>query len=536
MFASSSHRFPSSSPELISTSTTAGTPLLGSHRIHLYYPPFPLPAIDDDLPTHSSREQREAERRVEETCRYVNTRITTSSNGGDSNNKKKSKLANIFGGDAEDMTDELETKSKPSDASSSSSHSSSQPPLLTCSSLCELSFDAHATYLMNGLLGKTGCHSSLDSSRPWLLYWCIHGLDLLGRLDTLDSSIALGVVHLLRRCMNPNSGGFGGGPGQQAHTAPTYASVLTLSVLTSHPDKHVAEQAMELLREARSGILQFYLSCKVHHLNLGSAGNGLGGFRVSKDGEIDTRGTYTICAIASLLGILTPELSRGAGDWLARCQTYEGGLGGEPGMEAHGGYTYCGLAAAIVLNTTSKMNIPLMLKWSANRQMEYEGGFQGRTNKLVDGCYSFWVGALFPMLHSLLQAPILEKESITAASPSPSPLPIHPTSTEPSSTTPPTTAPSSSPSVSISAAAASSDAGWLFDTLALQRYLLVSCQAAMGGLRDKPGKNADLYHTAYCLSGLAVAQNATTMENSPVLGRKENILVSHTCKHVANEL
>jgi protein farnesyltransferase subunit beta len=34
--------------------------------------------------------------------------------------------------------------------------------------------------------------------------------------------------------------------------------------------------------------------------------------------------------------------------------------------------------------------------------MKFEGGFQGRTNKLVDGCYSFWQGALFPLLHFLL--------------------------------------------------------------------------------------------------------------------------------------
>lgn len=34
--------------------------------------------------------------------------------------------------------------------------------------------------------------------------------------------------------------------------------------------------------------------------------------------------------------------------------------------------------------------------------MSFEGGFQGRTNKLVDGCYSFWQGAAFPILYSLL--------------------------------------------------------------------------------------------------------------------------------------
>ena len=29
---------------------------------------------------------------------------------------------------------------------------------------------------------------------------------------------------------------------------------------------------------------------------------------------------------------------------------------------------------------------------------------QGRTNKLVDGCYSFWQGGLFPVIAHTLQA------------------------------------------------------------------------------------------------------------------------------------
>ena len=34
--------------------------------------------------------------------------------------------------------------------------------------------------------------------------------------------------------------------------------------------------------------------------------------------------------------------------------------------------------------------------------MAGQGGFQGRTNKLVDGCYSFWQGGCFPLLHAAL--------------------------------------------------------------------------------------------------------------------------------------
>jgi hypothetical protein len=29
------------------------------------------------------------------------------------------------------------------------------------------------------------------------------------------------------------------------------------------------------------------------------------------------------------------------------------------------------------------------------------GGFKGRTNKLVDGCYSWWIGGAFPLLEAL---------------------------------------------------------------------------------------------------------------------------------------
>ena len=41
-------------------------------------------------------------------------------------------------------------------------------------------------------------------------------------------------------------------------------------------------------------------------------------------------------------------------------------------------------------------------RWTTSKQMSYEGGFQGRTNKLVDGCYSFWQGGALPLIHMIL--------------------------------------------------------------------------------------------------------------------------------------
>ena len=44
-------------------------------------------------------------------------------------------------------------------------------------------------------------------------------------------------------------------------------------------------------------------------------------------------------------------------------------------------------------------------------------------------------------------------------------------------------------------------------TVALQEYILLLAQHPRGGLRDKPPKNADYYHTANNLSGISSAQH-----------------------------
>ena len=40
------------------------------------------------------------------------------------------------------------------------------------------------------------------------------------------------------------------------------------------------------------------------------------------------------------------------------------------------------------------------------------GGFRGRTNKLVDGCYSWWVGGLFPLLDDIMGEPLALKGAV----------------------------------------------------------------------------------------------------------------------------
>ncbi|CAG8670295.1 15131_t:CDS:2 [Gigaspora margarita] len=54
------------------------------------------------------------------------------------------------------------------------------------------------------------------------------------------------------------------------------------------------------------------------------------------------------------------------------------------GLEAHGRYAFYGLAAMKILVKTDLLDVPSLFRWASSLQMQLEGGFQGRPNKLVD--------------------------------------------------------------------------------------------------------------------------------------------------------
>ncbi len=300
--------------------------------------------------------------------------------------------------------------------------------------------DKHIDFLKRGLVRLSSDYECLDASRPWLCYWIVHALSLLDY--TLMPAETHKVVEFLRKCQC-REGGFGGGPGQLPHLATTYAAVLALCEIGT-------KEAYDVID--RPALQRFILSlCQPD-----------GSLIMHRDGEVDMRGVYCAAVPAFLTNIVTPQMFNKTGEWIASCQTYEGGFAAVPGAEAHGGYAFCGLAAAILLNKESLVDCEALLQWASRRQMKLEGGFQGRTNKLVDSCYSFWVGGLFPLLYFHFQkcgVKSLAKDN------------------------------------------------WHFDQLALQEYVLCCCQHPFGGLVDKPGKSQDFYHTCYSLSGISTAQN-----------------------------
>lgn len=299
--------------------------------------------------------------------------------------------------------------------------------------------EVHITYLESGIRKLPYHFECLDASRPWLCYWILHSLSLLKH--EISQDLTRDVIDFLRRCQSPH-GGFGGGPGQLPHLAPTYAAVLALCILGTKEAYDVIDRAS----------LQLFLS-QMHQSD--------GSFIMHFDGEVDVRGVYCALVPAILTNTLTDDMISSTADWVASCQTYEGSFSAVPGTEGHGGYAFCAFASLLLLKEQNLCDIHQLLKWACHRQMSIEGGFQGRTNKLVDGCYSFWVGGLFPLIYMSLKH--------------------------------------------------SGDKGlqdnlWHFHQESLQEYILYCCQYPRGGLMDKPGKGRDYYHTCYCLSGLSVSQ------------------------------
>jgi len=158
-----------------------------------------------------------------------------------------------------------------------------------------------------------------------------------------------------------------------------------------------------------------------------------GSFLVSHDAEVDVRGLYCLLVTATLLNLLTPELLESVPEFIAACQSYEGGFSSAslPFLdgtdtskyptsclgEAHGGYTFSCLASWVLVQpylaalresgepakASVGINSKSLLRWMVNMQGDGLdlGGFKGRTNKLVDGCYAWWVGGCFPLLESL---------------------------------------------------------------------------------------------------------------------------------------
>ena len=337
----------------------------------------------------------------------------------------------------------------------------------------------HEAFLRAQLVKLPAPYVAIDASRPWFFYWTMAGLSFLGE-DV--SAYKERLVETVRPLQNA-TGGFGGGHGQLSHCACSYATVLALACVGG------------LGVVDRKAMWEW----------LGSVKQVDGGFCMAVGAEEDIRGAYCAMTILTLLNLplelppdsparkagLTSFLDK-LGEWVSSCQTYEGGIAGAPTNEAHGAYAFCALACLSIIDEPMRsipkyLDIERLVHWLAARQTQPEGGFQGRQEKLVDACYSHWVGGCWDLIAAALLPP-----STIAGSASKAPNDLTASGTKD-----------------------------LWSRAALIRYLLTCCQQPgrnKSGLRDKPSARPDAYHTCYSLAGLSHAQNRYSYTAPPADG------------------
>uniref|UniRef100_A0A0E0FSU3 Prenyltransferase alpha-alpha toroid domain-containing protein n=1 Tax=Oryza nivara TaxID=4536 RepID=A0A0E0FSU3_ORYNI len=275
---------------------------------------------------------------------------------------------------------------------------------------------------------------------------------------------------------------------------------------------------------------------------------------------------YWIIHALALLDEIPDDVEDDIVDFLSRCQDKDGGYGGGPGQLPHLATTYAAVNTLVTIGSeralssgqpvqvhasderyigsfqvASLVNIldgelakgvkPMKVALLGNRMLKLMGwvafrqgvecGFQGRTNKLVDGCYSFWQGAALALTQKLMTVVDEQLKSSYSSKRPPG---------DDACGTSSSTEAAYYAKFGFDFIEKSNQIGPLFHNIALQQYILLCAQVLDGGLRDKPGKNRDHYHSCYCLSGLSVSQYSAMVDSDAcplpqhVLGPYSNLL------------
>eukprot|EP00937_MAST-01D_sp_MAST-1D-sp2_P004434 g4434.t1 len=240
-------------------------------------------------------------------------------------------------------------------------------------------------------------YEAADQTRMSLVYFCVSALDLMQALDRVDREAVTSWVYSLQLVPEDEGdwhrAGFRGGPSLGAaesdvgHVAMAYTALTTLRILGD-----------DLSRVARAPL------CAA----LASLQEPSGSFRSGHGGsESDLRFVFCAAAVAFLLDDWSGVDRARARGFVRACQAYDGGLGLVPGQESHGGAAYTGLAALRLMGFDpwseeglGRERAAALAQWCVARQgAGTDGtGFQGRTNKEPDTCYSWWVGSSLALL------------------------------------------------------------------------------------------------------------------------------------------
>ncbi|KAF5285436.1 hypothetical protein FQA39_LY16690 [Lamprigera yunnana] len=269
----------------------------------------------------------------------------------------------------------------------------------------------HVSYLLR-FLGKIPSEFiSCDTTRVTLAYFAISSLDILNSLDAVKDkkeNIVKWIYSL--QVVNDEDlvSGFQGSTMintkqnknlpflyKWSHLAGTYCSLCTLVILGD-----------DLSQVDRNAIIR---SLKILQLPNGC-------FTGAKEGtESDMRFLFMAASICYLLNDWSAiDIPRAVG-FVKQSIGYDYGIAQGPELESHGGSTYCAIATLTLCNrldALTKAQLEGLRRWLLNRQ---DTGFQGRPNKPIDTCYSFWVGATLKMLDAFQYSDFEKNRSFVLA-------------------------------------------------------------------------------------------------------------------------
>lgn len=236
--------------------------------------------------------------------------------------------------------------------------------------------------------------AAFDTTRVTLVYFALSGLDVLNALDTVKNKdeiikwiYSLQVINEKEQVSgfqgsttfcateNPNVTSY-----QWGHLATTYCSLCSLLILGDDLSNVNKEAIISSLKA-----LQLPNGC----------------YKAAKDGtESDMRFLFCAASICYILKDWSGMDIDKATNFILDSMSYDFGIAQGPHLESHGGSSYCAIATLALTNRLhclSDQQRNGLIRWLLNRQ---EDGFQGRPNKPVDTCYSFWIGAALKILNA----------------------------------------------------------------------------------------------------------------------------------------
>jgi len=259
------------------------------------------------------------------------------------------------------------------------------------------------SYFLKGALSCLPSHyANQEQNRLMLLYFVLGSHDLTNNLPTDENEVKSIIDWVYSQQVVPDKDepeknnqfcGFRGSPFVGNAWNPECEPVSCLNHDYSHiTHTYTALAVLKILGDDFSRVNRSAIIRSVRRLQ-----NEDGSFNCLASGsESDMRFVYCAACICYMLNDWNGMDVDLTARYIASCQNYDGAMGQAPGQESNGGGTYCALASLSLMGRLDDIpNKEALLHWLIDRQIS---GFQGRTNKVADTCYSWWIGGSLQIL------------------------------------------------------------------------------------------------------------------------------------------